>query len=154
MVNADNKSNRVLPVWASTIALSLSVLRSALNLLPRPSQCHGPNTWWRLQNSHRFCPCLQRHHSHPPTHLRETHCSLSPQPHRPPPWHHIAAEDRRRAVHLDLHYPSEPYSSMMSVFWLLPQFFVMATAEVFTYVGQWEFFYDEATDGTRSTCYG
>ena len=26
----------------------------------------------------------------------------------------------------------------------------MGTAEVFTYVGQLEFFYDEATDGTRS----
>jgi len=38
----------------------------------------------------------------------------------------------------------------MSVFWLLPQFLLMGSAEVFTYVGQWEFFYDEATDGTRS----
>ncbi|KAJ8635775.1 hypothetical protein MRB53_010042 [Persea americana] len=38
----------------------------------------------------------------------------------------------------------------VSVFWLLPQFFLMGSAEVFTYVGQLEFFYDEATDGTRS----
>ncbi|KAH7690618.1 Peptide-transporting ATPase protein, partial [Dioscorea alata] len=38
----------------------------------------------------------------------------------------------------------------MTVFWLLPQFFLMGSAEVFTYVGQLEFFYDEATDGTRS----
>lgn len=45
------------------------------------------------------------------------------------------------------HYP-KPFS--MSVFWLLPQFFLMGSAEVFTYVGQLEFFYDEATDGTRS----
>lgn len=28
----------------------------------------------------------------------------------------------------------------------------MGAAEVFTYVGQLEFFYDEATDGTRSLC--
>ncbi|KAF7829621.1 protein NRT1/ PTR FAMILY 8.2-like [Senna tora] len=42
------------------------------------------------------------------------------------------------------------FSSSMSVFWLLPQFFLIGTAEVFTYVGQLEFFYDEATDGTRS----
>lgn len=42
----------------------------------------------------------------------------------------------------------QPFS--MSVFWLLPQFFLMGSAEVFTYVGQLEFFYDEATDGTRS----
>ncbi|KAB2628183.1 protein NRT1/ PTR FAMILY 8.1-like [Pyrus ussuriensis x Pyrus communis] len=38
----------------------------------------------------------------------------------------------------------------MNVFWLVPQFFLIGTAEVFTYVGQLEFFYDEATDGTRS----
>lgn len=38
----------------------------------------------------------------------------------------------------------------LSVFWLFPQFFLIGLAEVFTYVGQLEFFYDEATDGTRS----
>ncbi|CAI0382981.1 unnamed protein product [Linum tenue] len=38
----------------------------------------------------------------------------------------------------------------MTVFWLFPQFFLIGSAEVFTYVGQLEFFYDEATDGTRS----
>jgi peptide/histidine transporter 3/4 len=38
----------------------------------------------------------------------------------------------------------------MSVFWLFPQFFLIGSAEVFSYVGQLEFFYDEATDGTRS----
>lgn len=40
--------------------------------------------------------------------------------------------------------------SSLSVFWLFPQFFLIGSAEVFTYVGQLEFFYDEATDGTRS----
>lgn len=40
--------------------------------------------------------------------------------------------------------------SDMSVFWLFPQFFLIGSAEVFAYVGQLEFFYDEATDGTRS----
>ncbi|KAG6648561.1 hypothetical protein CIPAW_07G155200 [Carya illinoinensis] len=45
---------------------------------------------------------------------------------------------------------SNPLS--MSVFWLFPQFFLIGSAEVFTYVGQMEFFYDEATDGTRSIC--
>ncbi|KAJ1401322.1 PTR2 family proton/oligopeptide symporter, conserved site [Sesbania bispinosa] len=45
------------------------------------------------------------------------------------------------------HY-SRPFS--MSVFWLFPQFFLIGSAEVFIYVGQLEFFYDEATDGTRS----
>ncbi|KAL3640928.1 hypothetical protein CASFOL_015896 [Castilleja foliolosa] len=37
-----------------------------------------------------------------------------------------------------------------SVFWLFPQCFLIGAAEVFTYVGQLEFFYNEATDGTRS----
>ncbi|KAK6938890.1 Proton-dependent oligopeptide transporter family [Dillenia turbinata] len=40
--------------------------------------------------------------------------------------------------------------STMSVFWLVPQFALFGVAEIFTYVGQLEFFYDEATDGTRS----
>ncbi|KAK6938889.1 Proton-dependent oligopeptide transporter family [Dillenia turbinata] len=40
--------------------------------------------------------------------------------------------------------------STMSVFWLVPQFYLIGVAEVFAYVGQMEFFYDEATDGTRS----
>lgn len=38
----------------------------------------------------------------------------------------------------------------LSVFWLFPQYFLVSMAEMFTYVGQLEFFYDEATDGTRS----
>lgn len=50
-------------------------------------------------------------------------------------------EKKRR----DSYSPSD-----MSVFWLFPQYFLIGTAEVFTYVGQLEFFYDEATDGTRS----
>ncbi|KAL6574394.1 hypothetical protein OROHE_001298 [Orobanche hederae] len=44
----------------------------------------------------------------------------------------------------------ENRGSGSSVFWLFPQCFLMGAAEVFTYVGQLEFFYDEATDGTRS----
>ncbi|XP_050875005.1 protein NRT1/ PTR FAMILY 8.1 [Lathyrus oleraceus] len=43
-----------------------------------------------------------------------------------------------------------PHLHSMSVFWLLPQFFLIGSAEVFTYVGQLEFFYDEVTDGTKS----
>lgn len=44
----------------------------------------------------------------------------------------------------------DPNSANMSVFWLFPQFFLIGSAEVFTYVGQLEFFYDEATEGTKS----
>ncbi|GLT57969.1 hypothetical protein SLA2020_308990 [Shorea laevis] len=53
-----------------------------------------------------------------------------------------AVVEKRRRDHSD--------PSSMSVFWLFPQFFLVGSAEVFSYVGQLEFFYDEATDGTRS----
>ncbi|GAV70087.1 PTR2 domain-containing protein [Cephalotus follicularis] len=53
-----------------------------------------------------------------------------------------AVIEKRRREH------SKPLT--VSVFVLFPQFFLIGTAEVFTYVGQLEFFYDEATDGTRS----
>ena len=53
----------------------------------------------------------------------------------------IVEKDRRE---------NHPKPLSMSVFYLLPQFFLIGSAEVFTYVGQLEFFYDEATDGTRS----
>lgn len=53
-----------------------------------------------------------------------------------------AVVERKRRTH--------PNPTTLSVFWLFPQFFLVGTAEVFTYVGQLEFFYDEATDGTRS----
>ncbi|KAJ0614881.1 putative proton-dependent oligopeptide transporter family, PTR2 family proton/oligopeptide symporter [Helianthus annuus] len=42
--------------------------------------------------------------------------------------------------------------SSLSVFWLVPQYFVLGGAESFMYVGQLEFFYDEATDGMKSVC--
>lgn len=45
---------------------------------------------------------------------------------------------------------NDPNPRDVSVFWLFPQIFLMGMAEVFTYVGQLEFFYDEATEGTRS----
>ncbi|KAE8707930.1 hypothetical protein F3Y22_tig00110368pilonHSYRG00004 [Hibiscus syriacus] len=43
-----------------------------------------------------------------------------------------------------------PNPSSLTLFWLLPQFFLIGSDEVFTYVGQLEFFYDEVTDGSRS----
>jgi peptide/histidine transporter 3/4 len=38
----------------------------------------------------------------------------------------------------------------MSVFWEVPQYFVMGASEVFTYIGMMEFFYDQAPDAIRS----
>ncbi|XP_031485958.1 protein NRT1/ PTR FAMILY 8.1-like [Nymphaea colorata] len=40
----------------------------------------------------------------------------------------------------------------MSIFWQVPQYFLIGAAEVFTFVGQLEFFYDQAPDAMRSMC--
>lgn len=40
----------------------------------------------------------------------------------------------------------------MSIFWQVPQYFIIGCAEVFTFIGQLEFFYDQAPDATRSLC--
>ncbi|XP_037495046.1 protein NRT1/ PTR FAMILY 8.1 isoform X2 [Jatropha curcas] len=40
----------------------------------------------------------------------------------------------------------------MSVFWQVPQYFIIGCAEVFTFVGQLEFFYEQGPDAMRSLC--
>ncbi|KVH97506.1 Apoptosis regulator, Bcl-2, BH2 motif, conserved site-containing protein [Cynara cardunculus var. scolymus] len=40
----------------------------------------------------------------------------------------------------------------MSVFWQVPQYFLLGAAEVFMVVGQLEFFYDQSPDAMRSLC--
>uniref|UniRef100_A0A0D9V956 Major facilitator superfamily (MFS) profile domain-containing protein n=1 Tax=Leersia perrieri TaxID=77586 RepID=A0A0D9V956_9ORYZ len=40
----------------------------------------------------------------------------------------------------------------MSIFWQVPQYVVVGASEVFTFIGQMEFFYDQAPDGMRSLC--
>ncbi|XP_022767674.1 protein NRT1/ PTR FAMILY 8.1-like [Durio zibethinus] len=40
----------------------------------------------------------------------------------------------------------------MSIFWQVPQYFIVGCAEVFTFIGQLEFFYDQAPDAMRSLC--
>ncbi|XP_049375235.1 protein NRT1/ PTR FAMILY 8.1-like [Solanum verrucosum] len=40
----------------------------------------------------------------------------------------------------------------MSIFWQVPQYFVIGCAEVFTFIGQLEFFYEQAPDAMRSLC--
>ncbi|KAI4966857.1 hypothetical protein ZWY2020_035808 [Hordeum vulgare] len=42
----------------------------------------------------------------------------------------------------------------MSIFWQVPQYVVVGAAEVFTFIGQMEFFYDQAPDAMRSVCSG
>lgn len=40
----------------------------------------------------------------------------------------------------------------ISIFWQVPQYFIIGAAEVFTFIGQLEFFYDQAPDAMRSLC--
>ncbi|KAJ8753776.1 hypothetical protein K2173_000030 [Erythroxylum novogranatense] len=40
----------------------------------------------------------------------------------------------------------------LSVFWQVPQYFIIGCAEVFTFIGQLEFFYEQAPDAMRSLC--
>lgn len=40
----------------------------------------------------------------------------------------------------------------MSIFWQVPQYFIIGCAEVFTIIGQLEFFYEQAPDAMRSLC--
>ena len=41
---------------------------------------------------------------------------------------------------------------LVSIFWQVPQYFLVGCAEVFTFIGQLEFFYDQAPDAMRSLC--
>ncbi|KAK6943535.1 Proton-dependent oligopeptide transporter family, partial [Dillenia turbinata] len=40
----------------------------------------------------------------------------------------------------------------ISIFWQVPQYFIIGCAEVFTFIGQLEFFYEQAPDAMRSLC--
>ncbi|GMI81739.1 NRT1/ PTR family 8.1, ARABIDOPSIS THALIANA PEPTIDE TRANSPORTER 1, peptide transporter 1 [Hibiscus trionum] len=40
----------------------------------------------------------------------------------------------------------------MTIFWQVPQYFLIGCTEVFTFIGQLEFFYDQAPDAMRSFC--
>ncbi|CAD6235608.1 unnamed protein product [Miscanthus lutarioriparius] len=42
----------------------------------------------------------------------------------------------------------------LSIFWQVPQYVVVGASEVFTSIGQMEFFYDQAPDAMRSLCSG
>ncbi|XP_078435381.1 protein NRT1/ PTR FAMILY 8.1-like [Wolffia australiana] len=53
-------------------------------------------------------------------------------------------------VHRHGYYDAEQVP--MSIFWQVPQYFIVGAAEVFTFVGQLEFFYDQAPDAMRSLC--
>ncbi|KAM1205239.1 hypothetical protein ACFX2G_006167 [Malus domestica] len=57
---------------------------------------------------------------------------------------------RLRSVRQNNYYTYEHMP--MSVFWQVPQYFLIGAAEVFKVIGQLEFFYDQAPDAMRSLC--
>lgn len=58
---------------------------------------------------------------------------------------------RLNIVKRDNLYDSDDYIHM-SIFWQVPQYFLIGCSEVFTFIGQLEFFYDQAPDAMRSMC--
>ncbi|KAH9548357.1 hypothetical protein CY35_11G084600 [Sphagnum magellanicum] len=65
----------------------------------------------------------------------------------------VAALVERRRVQVAREYGllDNPDTTIpMSIFWLIPQYFLRGSTEIFTQVGQLEFFYNEAPDRMRS----
>ncbi|MFS7952093.1 putative proton-dependent oligopeptide transporter family, PTR2 family proton/oligopeptide symporter [Helianthus anomalus] len=153
---------RVFPVWASTIALSLSLAQQSTFFLaqskildrrlgsnfvipPGSMQVFAVvNAFITVPIYERFVvPFLQKRTNHHRglTSLQRMGLGL---------FISIFALASAAAVEHMRRTHSNPEG--LSVFWLVPQFFILGGAESFTYVGQLEFFYDEATDGMKSVC--
>ncbi|CAN6486494.1 unnamed protein product [Victoria cruziana] len=47
---------------------------------------------------------------------------------------------------------SSKEGKLMNIAWQVPQYFFIGVSEVFTYIGQLEFFYDQSPDSMRSVC--
>ncbi|KAG8377858.1 hypothetical protein BUALT_Bualt08G0077200 [Buddleja alternifolia] len=153
---------RILPIWASTIALSISFAQLSTFFIGQASTMNrnlGPN--FRIPSGsipvfsalnalivipayEKFVvPFLRARTGHPRgiTSLQRMGTGLFVS---------IFAMVSAALVEKTRREKSSNVPTSASVFWLFPQCFLIGTAEVFTYVGQLEFFYDEATDGTRS----
>ncbi|EHA8592555.1 protein NRT1/ PTR FAMILY 8.3-like [Cocos nucifera] len=56
--------------------------------------------------------------------------------------------DIAKAEHLEHQKVAVP----LSILWQIPSYFLVGAAEVFTFIGQLEFFYDQSPDAMRSLC--
>ncbi|KAJ9186515.1 hypothetical protein P3X46_002079 [Hevea brasiliensis] len=151
---------RVLPIWASTITLSISFAQLATFFISQASimdrklssnftiPVGSVNVFSAINavilvpiHEKLIVPILSKHtgHRHGITSLQRMGVGLFVS---------VFALTSAALVEKKRRDSSSP--SDMSVFWLFPQYFLVGAAEVFTYVGQLQFFYDEATDGTRS----
>ncbi|KAL7240060.1 hypothetical protein ACSBR2_005843 [Camellia fascicularis] len=61
-------------------------------------------------------------------------------------------EMKRLALARELGLVDEDIPVPLSILWQIPQYFLLGAAEVFTFVGQLEFFYDQSPDAMRSLC--
>ncbi|XP_057772446.1 protein NRT1/ PTR FAMILY 8.1-like [Salvia miltiorrhiza] len=59
---------------------------------------------------------------------------------------------RLRVVRRHGAYEAKGGPGAVSIFWQVPQYFIIGCAEVFTNIGQLEFFYEQAPDSMRSLC--
>ncbi|XVF43489.1 hypothetical protein PTKIN_Ptkin02bG0044100 [Pterospermum kingtungense] len=61
-------------------------------------------------------------------------------------------EIRRLQLAKELGLVDEAVAVPLSIFWQIPQYFLLGAAEVCTFIGQIEFFYDQSPDAMRSFC--
>lgn len=61
-------------------------------------------------------------------------------------------EIRRLNMARDLGLIHQDAAVPISILWQIPQYFLVGAAEIFTFIGQYEFFYDQSPDAMRSLC--
>lgn len=61
-------------------------------------------------------------------------------------------EIKRLQIARDLDLVDKAVAVPISIFWQIPQYFLLGAAEIFTFIGQLEFFYDQSPDAMRSLC--
>lgn len=61
-------------------------------------------------------------------------------------------EIKRLQLARDLDLVDKAVPVPLSIFWQIPQYFLLGAAEIFTFIGQLEFFYDQSPDAMRSLC--
>lgn len=61
-------------------------------------------------------------------------------------------EIKRLELARELDLVHKPEAVPLSILWQIPQYFLLGAAEVCTFIGQLEFFYDQSPDAMRSLC--
>ncbi|KNA05856.1 hypothetical protein SOVF_186480 [Spinacia oleracea] len=61
-------------------------------------------------------------------------------------------EMRRLQIAKELGLTDESVAVPINILWQVPQYLLVGAAEVFTFIGQFEFFYDQSPDAMRSLC--